>query len=222
MLKRFMLIASLALPLTLVAGAWAQLADESGPAEPRPPRPPAEVERAEVAARPEPPRTRRPPRLAPEDVDEALEVLGDYRPELADKISEWAKQDPEKVASLIQEHMPWIQSLITNRRQDPDGYRLRLQDMRLEQRSEALAKQVGEARQASARNVARLEAELRKVIDEHFEVRQQIRQHNLARLERAVETLRRQLSERHDTRQTLTDAQFKRLLGEERRGRNDW
>jgi hypothetical protein len=157
--------------------------------------------------------------LSAEQIDEALIVLRDFRPEMAARIEEWRKDDPNRVGRMIAHQLPGIRRLIEARRTDPEGYRLRLRDMQLERQTRQLANQLAEARRNGESDRAEeLTRSLRNQVVEHFEVRQQMRERAVVMLEQRIKELREQLQTRAQSRDALIDEQVKRLMPSENGG----
>jgi hypothetical protein len=151
--------------------------------------------------------------ITPEQIDEALIVLRDFRPEMAARVEEWRKDDPTRVGRMIAHQLPGIRRLIEARRTDPEGYKLRLRDMQLERQTRQLANQLAEARRNGESDRAEdLTRSLRNQVVEHFEVRQQMRERAVVMLEQRIKELREQLQTRAQSRDALIDDQLKRLM----------
>jgi len=95
---------------------------------------------------------------------------------------------------------------------DPEMYKLLKQDYDLERRTRELAVQY---RRASGQYRAAIRKQLEKLIDEHFQVRQDRRLLELKRLEEELERLRTAIRRRDEARQTLVHDRVKELLGDE-------
>lgn len=95
---------------------------------------------------------------------------------------------------------------------DPEMYKLLKEDYDLERRTRELAIQY---RRASGQQRPAIREQLEKLIDEHFQVRQERRLLELKRLEEELERLREAIQRRDETRQTLVRDRVKELLGDE-------
>ncbi len=137
-------------------------------------------------------------------VRDALEVLRLIDPDKAEKLEKYIDANPERIGRAIRENFPHLSRFMAMRRYDPDGFELHIKDLRLSRQSQLSARRLREATDAGDDALAAAEmAVLGGLVADHFDVRQQIREHELAKLETQIEHLREQLDERAANRDAL-------------------
>jgi len=100
-----------------------------------------------------------------------------------------------------------------NPKTDPELYKATFEDQTLEQRSRELA---GKYRQAGgSEDKGKIKKELVDTVNEHFEVRQQLRNLEVKRLEQQVKQLRDKIELRVKNRKDLVDKRIIELTGED-------
>jgi hypothetical protein len=144
--------------------------------------------------------------LSAEEVTDALAILRDYQPDVAERITKWHAEQPEGAGQMIAARMPWIRRLIYVRRYDEERYQVMIADMKLDRECATLSQKVREGDNT-------LEPELRKKIAEHFETRQKLREMEVDRLEKRVTELRNQLAERRQVQKDLVEQRYGELVG---------
>jgi len=198
---------SLAALLVLSAGLLA-IGQDRPPEGPPPgrqdgPPPHDQMDRPDRQDRPRWARDRGEP-ISEQRVREALEVLRLIDPDKAEKLEQHIDENPERIGHALRENFPHLSRFMAMRRYDPDGFDLRIKDLRLSRQSQLSARRLHEATEAGDDALAAAEmAVLEGLVAEHFDVRQQVREHELARLEQQIEDLRQQLQDRADNRDTL-------------------
>lgn len=158
--------------------------------------------------------------LSPEEVEIAVEIVELLNPDspIAQRIRKQYDEDPEQVSDRIQSAFPRIRFFIQMRRQDPDLFELRVQDLRLSAETSRVARlyhEAAEVEEPSEERTAALQEELQAVVEEHFEVRQQIREHELGRLEARLMRLRDELDARSEIRESLIADRVEELTSED-------
>ncbi len=139
-----------------------------------------------------------------EQVREALKVLRLIDPEKAEKLEKYIDKSPERVGRAIGENFPHLGRFMAMRRYDPVGFELHIKDLRLSRQSQLSARRLREATDDGDDALAAAElAVLQGLVADHFDVRQQIREHELAKLESQIEHLREQMDERATNRDAL-------------------
>jgi Spy/CpxP family protein refolding chaperone len=152
--------------------------------------------------------------LTDEQIEQILEVVEDYRPEMAEQISEMRERDPQRAEQLLRRAMMFVRPMVQMKQVDPEGYELHLRDAKLDRESRELARRV---RAADGREADDLRAQLREVVAQHFDVRQRIRERKLAALEKQIDELRTQIETRAESRDQLVDQRYGELTGQSQR-----
>jgi hypothetical protein len=217
----------LALAIGLAAGAvvWAQPEDRDGPPPPHhrdgqggpTTRPSGAREAFEGGPRGFRGRTGgMHERMTEEEVSEAIEILREFKPEVAQRIEAAADRNPERVGHVIGGAMPMVRELMWLKRNDAELYTLQVSDLRAERDTKQLA---GRYREAKSKGDARAEAlrqELQAKVAEHFQIRQQIRERRLARLEKRLQEFRDQIKEMQEKKDRLIGERVEELSNGEK------
>ena len=160
---------------------------------------------------------RGPGMLSAEEREQARQVLKDINPELAERLDQWQERSPERVHAILAQYWPRLVKLIRDRKADPEHYELGVKDMRIGTQCEKLRRQFHEARNAGNRDrLEDLHRTIAELVEEHFEVRQRMRELELERLERRLAEARKQLEKRAETRQKLIKQRISDLTGQQR------
>ena len=150
-----------------------------------------------------------------EQAREALEVLRRIDPEKAESLEKVIEENPEQAARVLHENFPNLGRFMAWRRYDPEGFDLRIQDLSLSRQTHACANRLREAIDAGDGEIAALEQiQLSDLVAEHFDVRQQLREYELAKLRDRIEELLAQLEERTSNRDELIEDRIEELVGE--------
>jgi hypothetical protein len=153
--------------------------------------------------------------VKPHELNDALEILRDYRPELFERFEGWASRNPEEARRLLSRSVPMLSRLIRQRREDPESYKLTIQDMRLYRASTEIRQELRTFdHQEYAQRARELTSRLRDVLTRHFDVRQQIREREIAKLQERVEALRKQVDERTRQREKIIEDRLNQLMSD--------
>ncbi len=135
--------------------------------------------------------------MSEEDAREAIEILRRIDPEKAERLDKAVAERPEQVARVLHEQFPNMGRFMAWRRYDPEGFDLRVDDMALSRETHECVKRLHEALDDENDEAATFEQlKLEDLVAQHFEVRQKIREHELAKLRDRIEQLEAQLKER--------------------------
>lgn len=149
--------------------------------------------------------------LAPEQIDEAMRVLRHVDADEADRLAGLREQHPDRFEPALRQWFPRLELFLAVRRYDPQMYELRVEDFRLAHQSRSVARQLLEARKNDRRQERELQRQLEKLVAEHFDIRQKMRERELTRLEERIERLREQLEDRADERRDLIEQRISEL-----------
>ncbi len=156
-----------------------------------------------------------------DEVREAIEVLREIDPEKAEKLAQHVHEDPHRVGQALHEHFPNLGRFLAMRRHDPQMFELRIDDLRLNHQAHEIARRVHEAEASQDDMLAAAEGvRLEQIVVEHFEVRQQIRERELMKLQQRIEQMRDQLEQRAADRDALITERLDELTGED--AGNSW
>lgn len=233
-MNRFLLVGLLA--TVLVAGSGHASAQEPSPpvsasaaapdVPPPPPPPEITADDLHVPPVPQPPpqawpsKPERHPRWdhaqsqpSAQDMQEILELLKEQDPPLAQRLEAIRQTDPQRAQRMLGPHVPGLMRLAYLKRTDPEHFRLRMQDLKLDRQSRELARQIhGLAAADMAAQRDRLTQELRAVLAQQFQVRQQLQEKMVQDLQQRLENLRLEVERRRAQKDQLIDQRFQELL----------
>jgi len=149
--------------------------------------------------------------LTAEEIEQLLSIMERIHPRFAERLRQ---AGTERARHMLRRHWRLL-GLLRLKEHDPDGFELRVQDMSLERQSRELARQIrdeGSSKDSDRGKLAR--KELRELVSQHFEVRQKIKEHELAKLERRIDELRKAIGQRTEKKGQIIEEQHKQLLDE--------
>lgn len=150
-----------------------------------------------------------------EEMQEVLELLKEQDPQLAERLEAMRQSDPQRAQQMLRPHVPGLMRLVYLKRTDPEHFRLRMQDIKLERQSRELAQQIralSSGPQSSEQQVNRLRGELAVVLDQQFEVRQQLQEKMVQELQQRLERLRQEVEQRKGQKDQLIEQRLEDLL----------
>ena len=154
--------------------------------------------------------------LSEEDRELAMQVLKDINPELAERL-EKSQDNPQRVRAMLQRYLPHIQKLVRLKKSDPELYKLKVKDTKIGLECEKLSRQFKEAKHNDETDrMKEIHGNVAELVEEHFEVRQKMREMELEKLERRLKEARKQLEKRAGSRKELIQARVNDLTGEQR------
>lgn len=153
----------------------------------------------------------RPPPLSDEQIALAVELIGSARPELLERLNRLQAQDPEAYRKAVHRVVTEerLHHLLMMREFDPEGFEFRADEWRAGAQALRLARRLREAKEADA---ATIKQELRAVVEQQFDARLKVREHELAQLEQRLEHLRKRLQASRQNRDRFIEEQFKRMV----------
>ncbi len=153
------------------------------------------------------------PPLDPEQQRQALAVLRDLAPHMAERIAEALETGRPRAELLLRRMYPRLHRLVELRREDERLYELKVADQRQMFEWMHLRRQIVDAhRDGDEARLAELRDQARTKAREHFALRQELREHELARLEQRMEELRDELAERRAQKDQLVEQHLDRLF----------
>ena len=152
------------------------------------------------------------PPLTAEQRQQALEVLRDVNPDLAERIAQALQDNPERARLAFRRFGSRLLELAELRKSDPALYQLKVTDQQSNFETFKLVRQILEARiENDDARVGRLTDRLREHLLKHFDVRMKLREHELALLEKRIRELREELRDRHERKTQLIDQQIQTM-----------
>ena len=147
-----------------------------------------------------------PAKLDDEQVNAALDVLGDINPKLRQRIAHAMDDHPERARMMLGRMWPRLERLVDLRQTDRDAYDLHVSEHRSKFQTLRLVAQLRQAqRDEDEAAQQKLTSDLRRHMEEHFEIRQKLREQELARLEKRIAAMREQLAEHRRRKGELID-----------------
>jgi len=150
--------------------------------------------------------------LTAAQIDQIMSFLKAVQPDTYHKAMELKRSDPNKFPALINKAAPSFIQLEELQQSDPVLFKLTLQDLVYTHRSFQLANQLRQPG-LNPQDQQNLREELTHVITEQFDLRQQIRQHELDQLTKKINDLKAQLDAREKERQTIIQNRVNDLIG---------
>ena len=150
--------------------------------------------------------------LTLEQEAQVIAVLKDINPELAQRVTEALEHDRADARRMLARVWNRTRDLIELRAHNPDLYRLKAADSRHRFEVFRLVQQIRRARRAEdTEAVKRLLGELRTTLQSHFQVRQELREYELAQLEQRIQKLRAELADHRRNKDELIEQALTRI-----------
>ena len=192
---------------TLMAAALVAGLHQTVPAQQPPPRtPPSEGKSG--------PRRRQPPRvnLTPEQEQEAMAYIQKVAPDEAERLKRLKAADPKRYADMLNRRLREKRRLERLKQEDPARYENEVKIRELERQSHELADTYRNSTGETARSGIR--TKLATLTARLFDLREGRRQEEVKRMERDLERLRANLTERQKHKQQIIERRVAQLLGE--------
>ncbi|MEM1447195.1 MAG: hypothetical protein AAGF84_14135 [Planctomycetota bacterium] len=156
-------------------------------------------------------------RMSDEDLDAAYNIVVRLYPDLAERLDALRDEDPRRFKQTLERRFPRVRFLVQLQQRDPEMFDLRMADISLDQQTDALAKQLRDARAADDEDrYDELRDQIEAKVTQHFDVRQQIRAREIEMLKARLEELEQDLDDRDDDRKDLIELRVNELAG------SDW
>ena len=152
--------------------------------------------------------------LDPERIRRRLDILRQAYPEMAEKIERQLEEhgdNPQRLKLLLERLRriaPHIDRWERMMRDDPKAFELELADVKLGHRARQLAIKVHRDNDPESEAAQ----ELKRVIEQHFDVRQRKREYELKKLEQRIQKLRADLEARRAHRDQVIDKRFEEVM----------
>lgn len=146
--------------------------------------------------------------LNDEQIDQILAVIAAHRPELAQELRALREHDPEQFSLAMSQHAPRLRKLMLKRRQDPKGFDLKTREQQLHAEAVQLARKVGGKEIYEAQTVRE---KLRMVLEQQFDARQDLLQHELTKLEKRIDQAHADLESQRAKKDNFVNHRFNNL-----------
>lgn len=154
--------------------------------------------------------------LSDEQAEAALEVIELIYPESAEQMRANWKEDPDQVKRMLDRRFPRVRYMLSLKERNPEMYELRIADITLTRQSEQLVRQMREAKKADDEKAFDDHRDaLEDVIEEHFDVRQEIREIELEWLRERLERMEEEVDDRARDKRDLIEQRLLELAGGE-------
>lgn len=143
---------------------------------------------------------------------EATEFLRLVAPYRLDELEALRTSAPDEYRQRVVNLADRKRQLDDLRRADPARYKLRLDELTMEQQSQYLGEQYRKAKSPEERE--RLKSELASLLDKLFDVRGQSKAADVRDLEMEIDRLKKALADRQKNKTEMVKARLEELLGE--------
>lgn len=160
--------------------------------------------------------------LDEEQVKVALDVLDEMQPRVAERLRSLREENPERFEASLSRIGPHALHMANLRENDPQAYELRVRENELGIEAMHLARKARHAADdddEQAREAVR--QELKQILEQQFEVRTQLLEHEMAQVESRLEKLRDQLGEQKQQREQFIERRYELIMRFSRRGFRD-
>ncbi|RMH27064.1 MAG: hypothetical protein D6693_06020 [Planctomycetota bacterium] len=165
--------------------------------------------------------------LTDEDREALLTLLAELNPELHERWRRLSEQNPamaERLRSRILERMSrdrGLRELLRLRDEDPERFRLRLEQVKLGQRATAAARRFVDATVNNDGDADRIRAEVRDLVSRQVELRLQEQRRLYEQAEARLGEARHRLAQQEERREALVDEEVASLLRRAMQGGDD-
>lgn len=146
--------------------------------------------------------------LTNDQIEQMLLIIAQRRAKLADELRALRQRDPVQFRKAINAYAPRLRQLVIKRAMDPTGFDLQNREQALHDQAVKLARQIGGKEIKEATTVRE---QLRKVLEQQFDTRQQLLEHELTRLEARIDQARSDLDAQRADEDHFVNDRFKRL-----------
>lgn len=153
-----------------------------------------------------------------EQIEQVLDAIDQMQPDAADRLRKLREEDAERFESVISRIGPHALHMAQLREDDPEAFELRQQEHKLGIRAMHLAREARHADDEEKQEQHR--KELKQVLEEQFDVRTQLLEHEMAQLEAHLENLRDRLAEQRQQREQFIERRYDMILRFSRRHRD--
>jgi hypothetical protein len=154
-------------------------------------------------------------RMSDEEVaaleEELYEWLSEVAPGRAEELRRLREEEPQRYRDAIRFSIRWMRMMRRLQEKDPEAYEAEIRIVRLESRSQELARRYREAHSDEERR--QIEQELTGVLNDLFDVREARREREIRQLERHLAEMREQLQRRRQNKTAIVERRLRALTG---------
>ena len=147
---------------------------------------------------------------SPEQIDEMITFVREFRPEFADRLSRWRKEEPRIFMMIASRLLHQARDTFREKDRDPALFELRKEDLRnnvlIVEKSAELTRMLRESSGPGndpALKQARIE--LRELLGKGYDSRVKVREYEAAKLESKLKETRSKIQETKDVREQMLD-----------------
>ena len=145
-----------------------------------------------------------------EDIARVMEFFRLYQPDVFEKATTLQKKDPAEFERLVQPAIHTVNSLDEMKKNDPDQYKLKIEDYQLTFQAKTLAQQLHRP-DITAGERDKVLADITKIVSRQFDIGQQVRQKEIEAIEEKIKKLQAQLDERDKTKDKIISRRMEDL-----------
>ena len=154
------------------------------------------------------------PELTDDLLGEVMVVIKDFDEALYTRLSAAMESNPQIVRNRIQSDLRRWMAAVELKRSDPELYELNVKDRQYSHETSRLVGEYATAlRQGDTAKMESIKTDLQQLVGEHFDVRQKLRERDLAQLEQRLEFLRKQVQQRLERRAEIIKEHLSQLFG---------
>ena len=146
-----------------------------------------------------------------DDINRVMQFFKDTQPDLYEKAQTLRETDPANFDNLVRGAVRTVDRLEKLREKNPELFQLNMSDLKLKYESKRLAYQLKEPG-LSAADREHATAEANKVVAQHFEVRQKLRQAQIDELKNQLNQLEARLQSDEKVKDTLIQKHIQKLM----------
>ncbi len=151
--------------------------------------------------------------LTEDEINELIEIARDISPRLAERIESVKRDNPSFFMQTLR-RIQYLRPLAELKKANPEMYGLKIRDMRLNYETMAIAMKINKMHrtdEGSEADKEELTVKLRARLKEHFEVRQELLEAEVAALEKRISDMRESLQHRAENMEILIEDRIKEL-----------
>lgn len=135
-----------------------------------------------------------PPKLTKEQIDKAIGVFEDRTPEVAQRIREGLKDNPDRISTMLGQQWPWLERAIELKEKDPKAYATENEEIRRGYKIRFLAGELRKALESkNTVDAAAKRKELHEKLLAQHQAERDSRKAEIDRLQKKIESLHKDL-----------------------------
>lgn len=148
--------------------------------------------------------------IGPEMEQAAFRFLETYHPSRADDLKRMKMMQPERYSRMIVDIFQRAERLRMFQKEDPERYELEVRQETLDEKTFSLAQAYRNAKDEKEKQS--LKQQLESTVSEHFDVREQIKESELKRMESDLQRLKERLKQRKANKSEVVKQRVNQLM----------